>query len=949
MSLITWATSSLISGISQQPDTLRFASQAELQENGFSSLVDGLIKRHPTDYVAKLLTVADLGAKSTRFHMINRDVDERYLAFFMGAADDTSPEVKVWDLKAKVFRNIYGATGTDAPSFDYLNSTDPDKIRAMTVGDNTFVVNPTKKVEKDAAVLPATSGDAYIFVKAGNYEQEYTVKAGLWTNVAGVSESVDVSVNTWDGNDTANVINKTKVQFLADPNLDSYPQDYKVSYLGDVWTYTQVDNSPVGSEIAANLTLFYNNKSGLTAVSGPSWEHRSMIDGTFEGLDIRGTVINVPTLSGVGTAMVMTEIQSETAAQQNSIQTDDIAASLATKLNAATSNAAFTAEGSVIRCVPTYGEDGTTSAKVFRTLQLKDSNANTLMNLANKKVDKVTNLPLVCTDGFSIEVQGNPESDEDNFYLEFEAKDGAGVFGSGIWKEAAKGGEQYKFNDLTMPHRLERFFDPAIDSGAAFFRWTPIPWVDRLVGDVTDTNPWPSFVSTDTADRYITDVLFFRNRMGFLSRDNIILSEVSNFENFWRTTTTALLDGDPIDVGVGHSKVSLLNSGVAWNEKLVLFSDQTQFILEGEPYLTPSTVQVSAVTEYENDPSIRPITSGPGVVFAYAHGDYSGLRELMQTGDSQYIADDLTVAVPKYIKGNIKAFASSTLENMLAVLSDGDTSSLYIYKYYYGKGERLQSSWSKYTFGADADIQNIGFITNTLYITVKKDGEIFVEKMEISDGALDAFSDHITTMDRRVTDVECATTYDSATDTTSIVLPYLLSASSTYAVVSRATSATNAGHIYTLSAAPSGSTVTVFGDASAAPFWVGENYAFKYQFSAPRLRETTGAGGGRTAVSSGRQQVNYGTIVYSDSSHFTVGVTPEGRDEQINTFSSSVVDSSLSVLGATYLDSGSFRFPIHSKNDQVAITLENNSPIPSNIISIEWEVDFTTRSTRYRG
>ena len=938
MSKITWATSSLISGISQQPDTLRFASQAELQENGFSSLVDGLIKRHPTDYVAKLLTVADLGTKGTRFHMINRDVEERYLAFFMGAADDTSPEVKVWDLKAKVFRNIYGATGTVAPSFAYLNSTDPDKIRAMTVGDNTFVVNPTKKVEKDAAVLPATSGDAYIFVKAGNYEQEYTVSGEVYAAGSGV-DTFAISVNTWDGDSGGG--SKHICQMAVGLDVSGGAKSF--SFLGTSFSVTPSGTTGNGALFASDFSEAADGLNGISSTHTPSSSTVATVTGNYQGLNIRPV-----SSSGIS----LTTTQSNTNSTVNSIQTSSIAENIATQLNAATISATFTAVESVIKCTPIYGADGTTTAPEIKSLSVKDSNANSLMYLAHRKVNKVTDLPLVCTDGFDIEVQGNPESDEDNFYLKFEAKDGASVFGSGIWKEGAKGAEQYKFDELTMPHRLERFFDAAIDGGAAFFRWTPIPWVDRLVGDVTDTNPWPSFVSTDTADRYITDVLFFRNRMGFLSRDNVILSEVSKFENFWRTTTTALLDGDPIDVGVGHSKVSLLNSGVSWNEKLVLFSDQTQFILEGEPYLTPSTVQVSAVTEYENSPTLRPITAGPGVVFGYAHGDYSGLRELMQTGDSQYIADDLTVAVPKYIKGNITAFASTTLENMIAVLSDGDTSSLYIYKYYFGKGERLQSSWSKYTFGADADIQNIGFITNTLYITVKKDGEIFVEKMEISDGALDAFSDHITTMDRRVTDAECTVTYDSATDTTSIVLPYLLSASSTYAVVSRATATTNAGHIYTLSAAPSGSTVTVFGDVSSAvntPFWVGENYTFKYQFSAPRLRETTGAGGGRTAVSNGRQQVNYGTIVYSDSSHFTVGVTPQGRDEQINTFSSAVVDSSLSVLGATYLDSGSFRFPIHSKNDQVDITLENNSPIPSNIISIEWEVDFTTRSTRYRG
>ena len=80
MTLISWSTASLVSGISQQPDTLRFASQAEVQENGFSSLVDGLTKRQPTEHVAKMLTTAALDAKEASVHTINRDVDERYLS-----------------------------------------------------------------------------------------------------------------------------------------------------------------------------------------------------------------------------------------------------------------------------------------------------------------------------------------------------------------------------------------------------------------------------------------------------------------------------------------------------------------------------------------------------------------------------------------------------------------------------------------------------------------------------------------------------------------------------------------------------------------------------------------------------------------------------------------------------------------------------------------------------
>jgi len=177
-----------------------------------------------------------------------------------------------------------------------------------------------------------------------------------------------------------------------------------------------------------------------------------------------------------------------------------------------------------------------------------------------------------------------------------------------------------------------------------------------------------------------------------------------------------------------------------------------------------------------------------------------------------------------------------------------------------------------------------------------------------------------------------------------------LAAGATYQVVSRATDTTEAGHIYTITAAESGNTITVEGDLSdPVPYWVGEQYNLLYQFSAPRLREATSTRGGRGIVATGRQQVKYGTLVYDESGYFKVTVTPEGRSGQVNKFSPVVLDSASSLIGELDLDSGGFRFPIHSKNDQVTITLENDSPLPSNFISIEWEADFTSQSKRYRG
>ena len=54
MSLISRSIPNLIGGVSQQPEVLRLENQATTQENGFSGVVEGLKKRPPTNYIAKI-------------------------------------------------------------------------------------------------------------------------------------------------------------------------------------------------------------------------------------------------------------------------------------------------------------------------------------------------------------------------------------------------------------------------------------------------------------------------------------------------------------------------------------------------------------------------------------------------------------------------------------------------------------------------------------------------------------------------------------------------------------------------------------------------------------------------------------------------------------------------------------------------------------------------------
>ena len=57
MAIVSASIPNLINGVSQQPPSLRLKTQAEIQENGFSTVVDGLKKRPSSEHIKTLSNV----------------------------------------------------------------------------------------------------------------------------------------------------------------------------------------------------------------------------------------------------------------------------------------------------------------------------------------------------------------------------------------------------------------------------------------------------------------------------------------------------------------------------------------------------------------------------------------------------------------------------------------------------------------------------------------------------------------------------------------------------------------------------------------------------------------------------------------------------------------------------------------------------------------------------
>jgi len=165
MALVNSSIPNLINGVSQQPYALRLSSQADVQVNALSSVVEGLRKRPPTRFEF-MVGGTDFAERKVLVHQINRDTSERYQVLI------TDKGIKVYDLITKAEVPVTFKDG----SRSYLNCNTPaTQLRALTVADYTFVLNRTLIVRADDEVVPAYRPDAIIWVRQGAYGAKYQI------------------------------------------------------------------------------------------------------------------------------------------------------------------------------------------------------------------------------------------------------------------------------------------------------------------------------------------------------------------------------------------------------------------------------------------------------------------------------------------------------------------------------------------------------------------------------------------------------------------------------------------------------------------------------------------------------------------------------------------------------------------------------------------------------
>ena len=574
------------------------------------------------------------------------------------------------------------------------------------------------------------------------------------------------------------------------------------------------------------------------------------------------------------------------------------------------------------------------------SVSASDGYGNQASQVVKDTVQNFSDLPAKAINNMVVEVLGDASNSFDNYYVIY--KDSTGV-----WEETVAPGLETTLDPDTMPHVLIRtangeFRFTQVDGSSYTISSTSydVPsWGTRVVGDL-DSSPNPSFV-----DSKINDIYFHRNRLGFLADENVILSRSGEIFEFFNETVTDSLDTDPIDINVAHTKVSILKHAVAFDEKLLLFSDQTQFILTGGASLTPGNVSVNVTTEYETLDTVQPKGSGNNVFFAFNKGQFTGVREMYVESDGETNqGEDITANIPKYVPSDVFKFAIASNENILVALSSksGEVNNLYIYQWFFSQQRRLQSAWHRWSIGADADttILNVDFIGTTLYCVIERSDGVYIETVDCAPASTDTGETYLTHLDRKLDNTEITESYNAGTNLTTITLPYTIDA--TMKLVGKSGASNKAGRDITL-ASQTGTTLTVAGDITGFNYFIGEQYEFAYTFSQQYLALGQNQQGSRTRIREGRLQIRNWTVSFNDTGFFTSEVTPVGRSTSSSTFTGTIVGTGLA--GTVNLEDGDFTFAVQSRNENLTIELKNNSHLPCNFVNAEWEGYYVSQAS----
>lgn len=536
-------------------------------------------------------------------------------------------------------------------------------------------------------------------------------------------------------------------------------------------------------------------------------------------------------------------------------------------------------------------------------------------------VASVANLPAASSNSGSIYKVSNTSAAEDDYYVK---SDGT------TWNETVKPGVSQGLDNTTMPHKLVR-------TSANNFTFSAITYDNRTVGDDV-TNPSPGFIG-----KKLTYGFFANNRLGFLAGDNVTLSQPArgeNFFNYFVNSAQIQTEADPIDLKCVSLRPVTLTAAVPVPQGVVLFSQQQQFMLFSDTgILSPSQAVIKSISNYEVDPVVAPTENGTNIVFINKTTDYCRVFGMQTQGQgASPLFVDLGKTVTQYIPQSVSAMFSDTQNSFIGLY--GQSSKKIYYYRSYGEGDQtLMRSW--YSWEMPGNVQFFATDTDTMIAVVKG-----VNQMTLLTSQLNALPTSTTTVSGNPSFdfmvAPTSKTYDVATKTTKLFVPFELIPGLTPVCVQDATSgSTQSGLFLTPTTSSTGGNhfILTGKDYSSLNWKVG--YKLNFSVNLPRLFYRSG------------DFVDYTAYLTIARMLFSVGLSGEvqfkvtANNEAEKTISGNIFNTGYSPLDQVPIeDRNVFTVPINQRNTSYTLRVFSDTPYIVSLNSAMWEGNYATKYYR---
>lgn len=913
--LINQDIKNFVQGISQQPPTLRDPEQLDEQLNGYSSEAGGLQKRPPTMLVSSLARKLTKNTKPL-VHFIDRDANEKYIVLFTGE------DIKVYDLKGNEQKVTFNE-GTRP----YIYTEKPRyNLKVTTIADYTFVCNTMQRT-KMSDVVDDNSWNTQgllVNIKNGQYGRTYKIV---------VNGETVASYETPDGSDKSHtkMINTDAiVEQLAEQAIK---KEFAVTK-GSSWLYLkksayttetgEIVTIQPGTTIQQQEDRFNGLNYDYLYVNNKYVKRRTP---STVVRDLYKIIVTIPKLSVLEKAADI-EAYNKMKAEINRCEADGWKVTVTdsvltvyrgnTPTNLVTEAEAYTVEWYEEINTPSYS----VAKSTIKNAVVYDGYNNQAAFGIIKSTQKFTNLPASAPDGFIVKITGEKGSNTDDYYVRYDAE-------AQVWRECVRPLLKNHIDNKTMPHVLVREADGT-------FNFRVAEWDSRESGD-EDSNPLPSFI-----DNTINDVFYHRNRLGFLSGENVILTRSADFFNFWMASAMEVQDTDPIDLAVSDNKIATLYHAVPFDAELILFSKDAQFALRSDSVLTPKDAYLTPpVTHFGCSLKATPVNAGRNIYFLAERSEYSTVREFFVAADNTDSKDaqDITSHVPSYLPNGTYKIVPSSVENILMFLTEGDEDCMYVYKYLFIDSVRQQASWSRWSLGGT--IYGASFIEDSLYIVVERNDYLCLERVSFTFNTEDLPSEpyrvlldckqEVTVPQGCFNELQGETLINIKSFYNEIYEP-----DRKYGIV------TADG---TFKEVDADGTVTLNGNYEGKHIICGLIYKFRIALSTIYVKSESERG--TQALLEGRLQLRQLWINYADSGYFVVKVDVFDKDtyEYINTGRN--LGTTDSTLGKLMFSTGKFTVPIQSLNTNCKISVESDAPAPVALIGAGWIGNYVRRTKQF--